>query len=462
MKQLSQLNPSWTKAVAVLTGTLLAALAGQRIAQTGVTIQDLIVVVLAGTAGATLLFGQAGVRVGFYCWILMFMLGYRVIHVTTYFGLHPLVLSLLGLLGILLIRISTFEQRTLSWVTPPAALALLPFWILGWLVGLVRGTPADQMLSESLNFVMLVPLLIVMDYVLVRPRDWKLVVALFYLTGTLIAVIGLLEYVLPGVTQFVPAAEIASAERQTGDDFARAAFLTWGSAVATFVCALAAPLIIPLWGWARTLPLRLGLAVAWLAMLGGIYIGGFRSLWVEVALCALFLLVLRKGWQGAAGAAVGLGVVWLLLPESGRARLLTLVAALQGQFEDTSSLDRWQRASGAWNAIVDNPFGLGWTGTGWVHSDFLQVGTDLGILAALLFLGWYLATFWSLLRRHLQEPGDLLLLGLLGSFLLAGGQLMSQGVTWLPQNALPLWFVWALVILRLRQAPAAPVQNEPA
>jgi len=90
-----------------------------------------------------------------------------------------------------------------------------------------------------------------------------------------------------------------------------------------------------------------------------------------------------------------------------------------------------------------------------VHSDFLQVGANLGLLGGLIFFGGYLYTFARLGRRVLLEPridneGDLGVCLLLAN-LRAGGTIATQGDEVLPQLVLPVWFVWVLVEVWLRQ-----------
>jgi O-antigen ligase len=94
-----------------------------------------------------------------------------------------------------------------------------------------------------------------------------------------------------------------------------------------------------------------------------------------------------------------------------------------------------------------------------VHSDFLQIAVNLGILPALIFIAGYLVTLQRLFvktRNSVDLPvqGDLAL-GLLLAFLAAGEHLAVQGIEVLPQLALPVWFVWALVEVWLRQRSTA-------
>ena len=87
-----------------------------------------------------------------------------------------------------------------------------------------------------------------------------------------------------------------------------------------------------------------------------------------------------------------------------------------------------------------------------------KIKCKLTILAGLIFVGGYLYTLLRLTRRTLERlhtsEGDLVLTLLL-SFVGAGGLLAMQGVEVLPQMVLPVWFVWSLVDIRLRQTSEA-------
>ena len=47
-----------------------------------------------------------------------------------------------------------------------------------------------------------------------------------------------------------------------------------------------------------------------------------------------------------------------------------------------------------------HPFGLGWTGIGWSHSDFSQEFANLGFLAGSIFLGAYSVTLFRLWKQR--------------------------------------------------------------
>ena len=188
-----------------------------------------------------------------------------------------------------------------------------------------------------------------------------------------------------------------------------------------------------------------------------IYIGGYRSIWFVLCIQVAVACVLRVKKHGIAVAALVLivGTVGYQFIPNTHERVVTGIAALQGNPIDHSALDRKERALQAVNEVIESPFGKGWSSAGWVHSDFLQVAVNLGLLAALVFLGGYLYTLVRLVQRmpvwlKSSSQGELALTLLL-SFIGVGSLLAMQGVQVLPQMVLPVWFVWSMVDIWLRQ-----------
>jgi hypothetical protein len=169
----------------------------------------------------------------------------------------------------------------------------------------------------------------------------------------------------------------------------------------------------------------------------------FRVKKYGVAVAVLVLFVALGGYQ--------------FVPKTNE-RLTTGLSALQGNPIDHSAQDRKLRAIDAINDSFDTPFGKGWSGAGWVHSDFLQVAANLGLIAGLVFLGGYIYTMMRLGRQlpaSLRSGDGDLGLTLVLSFIAVGGLLLMQGVQVLPQMMLPVWFVWAMADLWLRQTSEA-------
>jgi len=209
-------------------------------------------------------------------------------------------------------------------------------------------------------------------------------------------------------------------------------------------------------GWQRTLIIASSVAQGI-----AIYIGGYRSIWFFVVIEILLACLLSLKRQRVTVAAVCLLVIiggYQFVPQAGSQRALSGIEALRGRPTDSSAKDRINRAQSALDQMFAAPLGSGWSAAGWVHSDFIQVGANLGVLGGLIFLGGYLYTLGRLFRRlalqRSEGEGDLGV-ALFLSYVSAGGILATQGVEVLPQLVLPVWFVWVLVEVWLAQPVSA-------
>jgi hypothetical protein len=427
------------------------------------TALDYRAVIVVLTALGTLLpfvVPKRGIRWGFLVWIGLFFLGYRTIAITGHLRLHPLVVVMLAIFASVLVSFAN-SRRPWSWRLPGWLWAFPIFWAWGIVEGVISHVPLDVIVAHASNFVMLVPLWVVVTYVLRAPSDWRRTIVVFFTVGAGIASLGALEYFVPAIAVVFPRymnpATIRDAVSISNDlcFFERATFSFWGHPAATFLCALALPLAVPLWDWnARRLG-RLAVAGAAGLLVVAIYISGYRSLWVMLGGTAIALAVLRRKRTEMLVTAGALIVAALVMPRAGQCRLESVGHMVLGQATDTSSQKRLARSETSLEQMLAHPLGQGWGKSGWVHSDVLQLGADLGVAAAGLFVFGYAATLARLWKRE-RQTRDSLALGLLGSFLVLGGLLLTQAVYVLPQLIMPGWLVWAMADLRTRDGDSRP------
>lgn len=428
--------------------------------QNGFSYREMILAISASIGLVVVFGGEFGIAFGFVLWVLTLALGYRTIEITKSLAIHPSELLLWLLLVSAFAQRHLFENSRLD--SPWWLMIFVPFWALGWWPLVLGDGQWDKMLNEFRDFVLLIPLLIVAALVLNKQKYWKPLLVAFFVCSTWIAFMGVLEYWFPSVTDYFPAFIHSAKPDVAADGFIRAQFSFWGGSHATFICVMAVPFSFVMTSWWPQWYGRAMILAASALQLLAIYIGGYRSLWVIVVIQVACACLVRLQRHSVAIAVlclvVGIGGYQFIPNTSERA--MTAIAAMRWQPVDHSALDRQERATSAFEQAVANPVGSGWATAGWVHSDFLQVAVNLGILPALIFIAGYLVTLQRLFvktRSSINIPvqGDLAL-GLLLAFLAAGEHLAVQGVEVLPQLVLPVWFVWALVEVWLRQRSAAP------
>jgi hypothetical protein len=417
----------------------------------------LVLYVLLGLGWLTVfILSRDKLRNGYFLFICTLGLGYRTYPITKQFRLLPAEL-VLYLLVLLAVGLKTRPRQT-GMSLPVWLRLMIPFWGLAWLTLAEDGYTWDVRLAEFRNFALIVPVFLVTPVVLSRSGSWRAVVLALWGVSTWLAGMGALEHFVPSIAQALPGF-IGNSDPLVAGSFQRASFSFYGSPIAVFICVMVLPLSLVAWrwwpkSWQRTLVLA-GAALQLVA----IYISGYRSMWLLVALQGGLLIVLQRRYLlGIVLVCLALGA-YGSLPAHTRERIESLGHILEGRPDeiDTSGQKRWVRAVEAFRYALENPAGTGWASSGWVHSDFIQVAANQGLIPGLIFLGAYLAGLWRLVKRKTSAPElESLRLPLLLSFSAVGGILLYEGVQFLPQTVLPVWLVWALVETWLSQTAPVP------
>ncbi len=418
----------------------------------GISYREVIVTLIVLAAVAAFAAGKKGLKLGFVFLVLTFAVGYRTMDVSPELHVHPSELVLWGLLALPLVQ----RNKVSLWL-PVWLILFIPFWLWGWWPYLAGNFKWEPMFSEFKNFIILIPLFLIAGSVLMEKSSWGAVLLAFYLVGAWIAAMGILEYVYPGIKTLFPEFVTFALPIETGEGFQRARFSFWGSTDAVYLCVLALPMAVAVWEWWSTSWKRVVNLLIVAVILVAVYISGHRNAWLMVALQFLAFAVVKKQYLLGIAVLVVFVSVYQLAPEPARARFYSGTELLSGQplSTDSSGQKRWYRVTTSLDNTLAHPFGSGWTAAGWVHNDFLQVAENLGILAGALFLGAYVFTLGRLWRQvrtvFLLHEQRMLGITLLLSFASAGMILATDANLELPQLILPIWFVWVMVEIWLRQ-----------
>lgn len=396
--------------------------------------------------------GNRGLKVGLIFLVLTFGLGYRTMEVTSNLRVHPSELVLWGLLALPMVQRSRLKLWLPLWL-----ILFIPFWLWGWWPLVAGDAKWEAMFSEFKNFVVLIPLYFVAGSVLAEQSGWRSVLLAFYLVGAWIAAMGIVEYVYPEIKTLFPNFVSLASPLETDEGFQRARFSFWGTQDAIYICVLALPIAAAVWEWWSTWWQRaLNLLIAVL-MLAGIYISGHRNAWIMITLQCLGFAVVKKRYLLGIAVLLAFFSIYQVLPDATRARIYSGTELVSGQpmSSDSSGQKRWGRASTSLNNSLKHPLGTGWATAGWVHNDFLQVAENLGVMAGALFLGVYVYTLGRLWRRvrtsSLLREQRALGTTLFLSFACAGMILATDANLVLPQLILPIWFIWVIGEIWLRQ-----------
>ncbi len=417
-----------------------------------------VIVLIVGCGCLWILASRKGLVAGLAAWVGTFGLGYRTIQVTAFYKIHP---SEVMLLGISLLALSDLSGNTRRILKLPAWIwAFAFFWLWGWIAAYPGYGPMghrrmDIMFSEFRDFFLVLPLWLVASAAMLKRDSWKWAVGVFFSVGTWIGATGSLEYFFPRVASLFPQFMAAPGPTTTMEGFQRATFSFWGAPTATLVVALSVPMAIAMWQWYERVWQRAVIVAALLMQVIGIYIGGYRSMWLTLGIEIILWSFLSRGFLFGSLILIPVMACFSYFSPAAQERASGIIAIAHGHPVDSSAIERLTRVTDTWYAIVHYPWGVGWGGAGWVHSDFLQVAANLGVLAGLLFVLAYLHTLYRLARMvygHIKERGTSYLgISLLLSFVAAGGMLAVNGVEVLPQLMLPVWFVWVMVEIWLQR-----------
>lgn len=401
-----------------------------------------ILVLIIVTAFLVLIANERVLKLGFGLWILTFAFGWRTLYLTPTLNVHPSEVLIVLLFFVLFLRAAVTHIQ-LEFSLPILIPVFMLFAFMGVLTALNRQTAVDVVLEELKPFLVLIPIYYVVSWLVRTREDWERSMFLTILVAVYLGGLGLMDYFTPDLSRALAGNSTIPTLYTDLDygagQFARVGFIFYGNFTAGFVIftflafTLYHLLNNPAQNWFKPV-LFIGFLFVQLA---GIYLSGFRGLWYAMAVFLLaFAVVQRRAWF-LLGASL---LAFPLLPTDFFNRFQSI---FNTAYADSSQYDRLLRFLGAVDLIKQSPIlGLGWGGSGYVHSDLTQIGANLGLPALAVFLLWIAGLGWQILRitRRKEWIGSYAcaifatICGLVALFAV-------EGLIVFVQLLIPVWFV---------------------
>jgi len=350
---------------------------------------QIVIIIFAGVITLLLLFmGRKTQQYLFYIALFSIVIGQRGVFIGRDTSILPFEVIIILLYFFLFLEMIVNRYRV-DHVKLPMFLVIMCIWVLirGG-IGLLMGVHWDAILAWTLPLIISIPTFYVIGRMVRDQMHLKTALDLFLAVAVVMSILAIIEYFLPQVSSLVPGF-FTNSYLLTPDGFKRSAFSFWGYPVGA---------VLVTWGMliAYNRLLRPGkffskvMNLAFL-LLGGIavYISGQRSSWIGVA-AGLLLLSLpnkAKGWLGA----TAIGASTALFPVVFWDRFDTITVIFKtGELADHSIVSRVERWQWALNEIRRDPlFGKGY-GHWLTHNIFLELGSKVGLFAAIPFLIFFI------------------------------------------------------------------------
>ncbi len=449
--------------ILVLAFLVVAALAmGPLINMWHVGAREMVILVLVILLGLLVLMPSEPIlKLGFLVWIVTFGFGWRTIHISDSLNIHPAEV-LAWILFFAVFTRSVIRRVPLDFSISPFILLFLLFVIFGIFTALSFGLViTDAVIQESKIFFVLIPSYYIVKWFIRTREDWERAALLGTLVATYVGLLGVMDYFLPELSHRLAGnAEIQTLYLVERQGFERVGFVFYGNFSAGFLLftflGLAFHFILtserPSW-------LGRSLSVVFvLVLLFGIYVSGYRGLWFAVGLFLLaFAFVKSRAW-------ILVGATFGVIPFLPIEFLNRLTSLFDVTLSDSSQFKHFDRASFALDWVQQYPLtGVGFGGSGYVHSDLIQIAGNLGVPALLVFLaivGALIFRLYGLARQAgwLGEYAASLFATLWGLLVLFAGEGL---IVWI-QLMVPVWFVFAMAYKLIElssQEDGAPTVN---
>lgn len=401
-----------------------------------------ILILMMLTAFLVLAGSERVVKMGFALWILTFAFGWRTLYFTPNLNIHPSEVLIAFIFFVIFARAVVHQER-LDFSIPILIPIFVGFAFLGVITAMFRGIAPDVILEEFKPFVELIPIFYVIQWLVQTRKDWERAINLTILVAVYLGALGLMDYFTPDLSRAMAGNSTVPTLYTDLDygagQFARVGFIFYGNFSAGIVIFtfLGFTLNQSLNNLGRNWSKQVIVLALLIIQIAGIYLSGYRGLWYSVGVFLIaYAFVQRRAWL-LVGAAL-LAIPFLPIDFVNRFQ-----SVFNTSYADSSQYQRLQRIVDALDLIKQSPLvGVGWGGSGYVHSDLVQIGANLGLPALAVFIVWVIGLARQIHRISQRKEWT-------GGYAAASFAsicglavlLASEGLIVYVQLLIPVWFV---------------------
>ena len=339
--------------------------------------------------------------------IVSFVLGWRGYEIIPGFRMWPAEVFIW--IGFLIVLLDTSKKGdpSANKQTNLLALFLGLSTTAGLVIGLTQPWRAVNTISGWKNFILFLPLLLIINRTIPNIDTFKKYLRLITLSGFVVAVLGILEYYFPAfVSDAFNIHQDLSYFRvnylqDTYTVINLSSFFIWGTSVVSVILVPILPISAFLTINAKGRRKFLWVLVS-LSLLTSVIFSGYRSAWLGlgVAMIGLTFFFDKRIW----GFLVLVGTGIWFMPEGFYQRAASIFQLRQASDPTiVTRLGSIQSATDTFSA--SNLLGSGW-GARAVFNDWLYIYVVLGLVGALIFLAWYLQTIIRIFKIE-QSDGEI-------------------------------------------------------
>jgi len=382
-------------------------------------------------------------EIGVVAIVVSLIFGYRTFDVYQRINVHPAEFLIWAVFFLHLIRILLVKQERRRIQLP----ALISIWVVIWAwTGIntyFRGNTADLAIMEAKNYIILLPVFWLMACYLDDRRKWEILAKWFFISGVIIGTLGVLEFLFPSIGSVSGGFISGNTKFMSQQHFMRGNFSFFGAPTAVFINIISLPFAFILW---KTGHRRIFIIIGIVIQIFSIYISGYRSIWLILSLQAILFAMFSRNPYWIFLVLIISVVIYLHLPESAIERFESSFS-FGSDMADHSLQSRQGRVMAGFYQMIKFPFGSGWGGLVYLHSDFSQIASNQGLPGLLIVILIVFSRFFKLTReltRKLSEDSDGIATALFLCFLALIIQFAANGVMQLQQLAIPYLLILAM------------------